>query len=82
MMRERLSENVSYGNDLLNQLSEISVSNVKTGKLINELNRIYNYSVLPVETLEGKYQVGKDLFKEFHADQASIDSWVVKCFCE
>ena len=82
MIREKLSQNASYGNELLNQLSEISVSSVKTGKLINELNRVYNYTISPMETLDGEYRVGEDGFKEFHADQTSIDNWVIKSICE
>ena len=82
MIREKLSQNASYGNQLLNQPSEISVSSVKTGKLINVLNRIYNYTISPMETLDGEYRVGQDGFKEFHADQTSIDNWVIKSICE
>ena len=54
------------------------VTNIARGRLVNELNRAYQYDILPVDTLAGEYTIGEDGFKQFHADPDSISAWVAQ----
>lgn len=79
-MRRRMAEDASFADTLLDALEGISHTNMSRGRIINELNRAYQYNILPVETLAGEYILGSDGFMEFHADEEAIAEWIIKVF--
>lgn len=79
-MRLRMAEDASFADTLLDALEGISHTNMSRGRIINELNRAYQYNILPVETLAGEYILGSDGFMEFHADEEAIAEWIIKVF--
>jgi len=46
--------------------------------MINEVNRAYNYDILPAETLAGEYSIGDNGYMEFHADKDAVSAWVIQ----
>ena len=79
-LKARMRENINYADEFLDALDEVMVSNFTRGRIINELNRAYQYDILPAETLAGEYTIGEDGFQEFHADQDALFAWVVDTF--
>lgn len=77
-MRRRMAEDASFADTLLDALEGVSHTNMTRGRIINELNRAYQYNILPVETLAGEYILGSDGFMEFHADEEAIAEWIIK----
>ncbi len=80
LVRNRLKEEKSFANTLLSAVESVSNTNMTRGRLINEINRAYTFDIRPVETLAGEYTLGSDGFVEFHADEASIISWIIDVF--
>lgn len=80
LLRQRLKENISFADELLDRLDGVMNTNMTRGRLINEVNRAYTYDILPVETLTGEYKLGDDGFMEFHVDEKSIIAWVIQAF--
>ena len=56
--------------------------NIKQGRLLNEVNRSYKYTQLPVETLAGSYTMGADGFVEFHPAEDAAIQWVLQALYE
>ena len=78
--KAKMKEDVNFADELLDALDDVMISNFSRGRIINELNRAYQYDILPVETLAGEYTIGADGFREFHADADALKAWVVETF--
>jgi len=77
-MNKKISENTSFGEGLLNQLQNLSTSNMTTKRLAEELVKSHNYEILPVEHPEGEYKIGEDGFMEFHMKEGAAIDWVLE----
>ncbi len=80
LVRQRIGEDSSFANTMLDAIEDVSNTNMTRGRLINEINRAYTYDIRPAESLAGEYKKGDDGFMEFHADDDSIISWVINVF--
>lgn len=80
LVRQRIGEDSSFANTMLDAIEGFSNTNMTRGRLINEINRVYTYDIRPAENLAGEYKKGDDGFMEFHADEDSIISWVINVF--
>ena len=78
--KSKLRENINFADQFLDALDEVMIASFTRGRIINELNRAYQYDILPVETLAGEYTIGEDGFQEFHADEEALFAWVVDIF--
>ena len=82
-VRAKLSQDADYAGNLINALEQMSgYTDYQHGQLVNLLNQIYQYDVLPVEILQGEYKVGTDGFTEFHVDENSAVEWVLQTLYE
>lgn len=81
--RIKVSEDTEFAGNLLDAIDQMSgYTDYQRGQLINLLNQISNYDVLPVETLQGEYKTGADGFAEFYADEESAVKWVLQTLYE
>ena len=82
-VRARIAQDANFAGELIDALEQMSGdTDYQRGQLINLLNQIYNYDVLPVETLRGEYKTGTDGFAEFYADEESVVEWVLQTLYE
>ena len=65
---------------LVDDLSDVLTTNMSRGRIINEFWKAKDYTVMPVEQLEGEYTIGSDGYVEFHADPDSLQEWVLSAF--
>lgn len=77
-IKEKIAEDLSFGETLLNQLQKVSVSNMTAKRLADELYKAREYETLAVEHPEGEYTIGKDGFVEFHMKEGAAVEWVLK----
>lgn len=75
--RRRMSESKSFAETFYDGLSDVVTTDISKGRMINELNRAYRYTVLPVEALEGEHCLGNDGFMEFHVQEGAALRWVL-----
>ena len=76
-MKKKIKENASFGEELLEQLKDLSVSNMTAKRLAEEIYKARDYETLPVEHPEGEYTKGKDGFVEFHMREGAAVEWVL-----
>jgi len=76
-MKQRIANDLSFGEGLLKTLSSVSVTNMTQKRLISELNEAYGFEYLPVDHPEGEYTIGDDGFVEFHMKENSAVEWVL-----
>ena len=82
-LKARLNANLDFANSLIDAIDRISSwTNIQHGRLINEVNRAYNYDILPAESIAGEYTLGSDGFVEFHADPDAVTTWLLKTLYE
>ncbi len=77
-MKEKIGEDLSFGETLLSQLQKVSVSNMTAKRLAEELYKAREYETLAVEHPEGEYTIGKDGFVEFHMKEGAAVEWVLE----
>lgn len=77
-MKEKIGEDLSFGETLLTQLQKLSVSNMTVKRLAEELYKAREYETLAVEHPEGEYTIGKDGFVEFHMKEGAAVEWVLE----
>ncbi len=81
--REMLAKDAELAGKLFDLVTQMSgQTDFQRGQLINLLNQVYNYDVLPVETLRGEYTIGSDGFAEYHVDEDSAVEWVLQTLYE
>lgn len=79
-LTEHLNADGSFANRLLNAMDDVLETNMSKGRLINEINRAYQYDICPVDTISGEYSLGKNGFVEFYANEQDIVAWVLDTF--
>lgn len=77
---ERVREDNNFVGKLYDALGDNMTTNMYKGRMINEANRAYSYTVAPIEYLKGSYKIGDDGFMEFHPDEQFIIDWVLDVF--
>lgn len=77
-MKQKIKEDLSYGEQILEQLKGLSVSNMTSKRLAEELSKAREYETLAVEHPEGEYTIGKDGFVEFHMKEGAAVQWVLE----
>ena len=77
LMKQKMSENLSFGEDLLNIMQKNSVSNFTQKRLLEELNQAYAYEVMSIDHPAGEYSIGLDGFVEFHMEENAAVEWVL-----
>ncbi len=78
LMNKKISADPGFGESLLKQLQDISVTNFTQKRLAEELSKAYGYEVLPVDHPAGEYMAGKDGFMEFHMQDDEAAAWVLQ----
>ena len=81
-LKEKLSEKANFLDELFKRLGDNVTMNIKQGRLLNEVNRSYKYTQMPVETLAGSYTMGADGFVEFHPAEDAAIQWVLQALYE
>ena len=82
-VRAKFSQDADYVGEMIDALEQMSGhTDYQRGQLVNLLNQIYQYDVLPVETLQGEYKVGTDGFAEFHVNENSAVEWILQTLYE
>ncbi len=66
VMKKKMSENLGFGEELLETLRKNSVTNFAQKRLLEELNQAYAYDVMEVYHPAGEYTIGEDGYVEFH----------------
>ena len=77
-MKGKISDDLAFGENLLEQLQSLSVSNMTAKRLAEELYKAREYDTLAIEHPEGEYTYGKDGFVEFHMKEGAAVQWVLK----
>ena len=78
LMNKKISDDLGFGETLLQQLQSISTTNFTQKRLTEELSKAYNYEVLPIDHPEGEYVVGEDGFMEFHMKEGAAAEWILE----
>ena len=78
LMRKRVSENLEFGEAMLKNLEAIATTNMTTRRLAEELNKVHDYEILPVDHPEGTYTLGDDGYVEFHMKENAAVEWVLE----
>ena len=76
-INKKISADLSFGESLLDTLSDIAETNFTKKRLLEELNVAYNFEVLPVDHPAGEYAVGPEGFIEFHMQEGAAVEWVL-----
>lgn len=66
--------------DLFDQLQPYLLTDMKRGRLINEVWRTRDYAHAATVHPKGVYTVGSDGFVEFHPDEAALEALVIQTF--
>ena len=84
-MKQRVANDLSFGEGLLTTLSSLAVTNMTQKRLVNELNEAYGFEYLPIDHPAGEYIVAEEGnmegyipgYTEFHMKENSAIEWVL-----
>ena len=84
-MKQRISNDLSFGEGLLTTISSLAYTNFSRGRLVNELYESYGFEYLPIDHPEGTYveASGEDAegymwgFMEFRMKENSVIEWML-----
>lgn len=84
-MKQRVSNDLSFGEGLLDMISSLAFTNFSRGRLVNELNESYGFEYLPIDHPEGRYvEASADDaegylwgFMEFRMKENSVIEWML-----
>lgn len=79
---KKTKENTMFLSGFYDTMEKTVVTNISKGRMINELNKIQQYTISPIKTLEGEHKIGRDGFMEFHVEEESVTRWVLETFYE
>ena len=65
---------------LFDRLDAYLLTDMKRGRIINEVWSTRAYERLPTVHPKGEYRIGEDGFIEFHADEAALEKLVIQTF--
>ena len=77
-MSKRIKADLGFADTLVETLKDLSVSNMTTKRLTEELKDVYGYQTLPVDHPAGEYTRGEDGFIEFHMQDGAAVEWVLE----
>ena len=69
---------LTFAEALVERLKDLSVTNMTTKRLAEELKEVYGYQTLAVDHPEGEYCIGNDGFVEFHMREGAAVEWVLE----
>lgn len=67
---------------VLDQISPYMITNMKRGRMINEIWKDKEYTQLEDVKIAGAYKIGNDGFTEFYADENALEKLVIETFFE
>ena len=76
-MNRRIKADPGFAETLVETLQNLSVTNMTTKRLAEELKEVYGYETLAVDHPEGEYTIGADGFVEFHMKEGATVEWVL-----
>ena len=76
-MNNRIKADPGFAEALMEELQSLSVTNMTTKRLAEELREVYGYRTLAVDHPAGTYTTGKDGFVEFHMQEGAAVEWVL-----
>lgn len=65
---------------VLDQISPYLITNMKRGKMINEIWKDKEYQQIENVQIAGQYKIGNDGFTEFYADESALEKLVIETF--
>ena len=80
LLARKLKESAAFADTLLNALEPSMRTDMRRGRLINEINAASGYERAPMQSLKGEHILAQDGFMEFFADQAALDGLVLSLF--
>ena len=76
-MRQRLSENVEFGTELLSAMKKTANTNLSDQMLLEEINESRSYEIQPTDYLPGEYRTDENGFAEFYPEENAATEWVM-----
>lgn len=67
---------------VLDQISPYMITNMKRGRMINEIWKDKDYQQIESISIAGQYRIGNDGFTEFYADEGALEKLVIETFFE
>ncbi len=77
-MNKKIRADLTFAEALVERLKDLSVTNMTTKRLAEELKEVYGYQTLAVNHPEGEYCIGNDGFVEFHMREGAAVEWVLE----
>ena len=77
-MNKKIKADLSFAEALVERLKDLSVTNMTTKRLAEELKEVYSYQILAVDHPAGEYSIGDDGFVEFHMQEGAAVEWVLE----
>ena len=77
-MNKMIKADLGFAETLVETLQNLSVTNMTTKRLAEELKEVYGYETLAVDHPEGEYCIGSDGFVEFHMKEGAAVEWVLE----
>lgn len=82
LLYERMAEDQEFVGDLYDAILPYLTTNIKRGRLINEIWVTRDYQRTEVVKPAGIYEIGSDGFMQFHADEDDLKQIVIRLFFE
>ncbi len=77
-IRLKLSQDAAFGSRLLSSLKSHAATDFSDQQLLEEIQKTSDCEILPVEYLEGDYDIGEDGYVEFRVREGSAESWIMR----
>lgn len=79
-LNEELQKNTKYGETFLDAMESYLTSDMKKGKIINEVNKAKSFRLNDMIIIDGEHIIGNDGFVEFHPDEEALQRMVLDVF--
>jgi LCP family protein required for cell wall assembly len=76
-VKEKIMDDPNYIITLFDALAGAMDTDMSRARMLNEANRVSDYTIEAIQTLAGSHGVGEDGFTEFHADEAQLQELVI-----
>ena len=80
LLKQKLKSNAAFGDQLLDALGDGLITDAARGRILNEMNRAWQYTVRQVEDIPGVHTKGDDGFVEYHTEPDDVVNWVLSAF--
>ena len=81
LLKAKIKSDPNFFDDMVTALGDGFHTNAGQGRLINEFNQAWQYSMGSVEQIAGEYTIGSDGFVEYHTQPEAVSQWVVDAMC-